>query len=592
MLGLPSAMIAYTLVLGFIGLVVFDYIWNLAQNIRKAQRTKLPYVASPYNVSIIFIILFGWLLPLLAEYCLPQWMGDLLYDNVGTYRWTVRNRQVKRYGKVYMLVNPRGVFCSVADASVVCQIVNARQDFPKPVKLYRILDMYGPNVVTCEDKEWSHHRRYTATTFHEKNNALVWEESIQQTQDMIGQWAEASPLDSTRGSGFTVESTRDDIHKLTLNVLSGAGFGVKAPFKLLPQDSLKNPEDIFRDSPTPPTGFDFTFRSVVAYMNLHIPTMALANNMLPKWVPRPLVPFFKQDFAAHRDLDKYLQRLITTTESRLSGEENPSNLIEGMLISRKPGDAKDAGLSDREIISNMHLFTIAGHETTATTLRFALVLLALHQNVQDWVLNGISEATKDKLPNIEDWNYDDAFPKLVTPLCVMLETMRLYPPVITIPKCTGDSPSVIHYDGKDYVLEPGTYINLNTNGLHYSEEYWGDDATLFRPQRWDARNKGSFLARNTDLPGLAGPGLEYPTIHKPVRGAYIPFSDGFRACLGKKFSQVEFVAALTTVLRQYRIELADSSEKGRINAERVLNQSTSIITLAMGEEVPLLFRRR
>nr|XP_003188854.1 cytochrome P450 monooxygenase [Aspergillus niger CBS 513.88] len=410
MLGLPSAMIAYTLVLGFIGLVVFDYIWNLAQNIRKAQRTKLPYVASPYNVSIIFIILFGWLLPLLAEYCLPQWMGDLLYDNVGTYRWTVRNRQVKRYGKVYILVNPRGVFCSVADASVVCQIVNARQDFPKPVKLYRILDMYGPNVVTCEDKEWSHHRRYTATTFHEKNNALVWEESIQQTQDMIAQWAEASPLDSTRGSGFTVESTRDDIHKLTLNVLSGAGFGVKAPFKLLPQDSLKNPEDIFRDSPTPPTGFDFTFRSVVAYMNLHIPTMALANNMLPKWVPRPLVPFFKQDFAAHRDLDKYLQRLITTTESRLSGEENPSNLIEGMLISRKPGDTKDAGLSDREIISNMHLFTIAGHETTATTSRFALVLLALHQNVQDWVHNGISEATKDKLPNIEDWNYDDAFP--------------------------------------------------------------------------------------------------------------------------------------------------------------------------------------
>lgn len=159
-------MIAYTLVLGFIGLLVFDYTWNLAKNIRKAQRTKLPYVVSPYNVSIIFMIFFGWLLPLLAEYCLPQWMGDILYDNVGTYRWMVRNRPVKRYGKLYMLVNPRGLFCNVADASVVSQIVNARQDFPKPVNLYRgsrtlvnwadsdancilgILDMYGPNVVT------------------------------------------------------------------------------------------------------------------------------------------------------------------------------------------------------------------------------------------------------------------------------------------------------------------------------------------------------------------------------------------------------------------------------------------------------------
>ncbi|GLA57482.1 hypothetical protein AtubIFM55763_000851 [Aspergillus tubingensis] len=584
-------MIAYTLVLGFIGLLVFDYIWNLAKNIRKAQRSKLPYVVPPYNVSIIFMILFGWLLPLLAEYCLPQWVGDILYDNVGTYRWMVRDRQVKRYGKLYMLVNSGGVFLSVADASVVSQIVNARQDFPKPVRLYSILDMYGPNVVTCEDKEWSHHRRYTATTFHEKNNALVWEESIQQTQDMIEQWAEASPLDSTRGPGFTAECTRDDIHKLTLNVLSGAGFGVKAPFKPLPQDSLKN-EDIFRDSPTPPAGFDFTFGAVVAYMNVNIPTMALANNMLPKWIPRVLVPFFKKDFAAHRDLDKYLQRLITTTESRLSGQENPSNLIEGMLISRKPGDSKDSGLSDREIISNMHLFTIAGHETTATTLRFAFVLLALHQNVQDWVYNGISEAVKDEPPSIGDWNYDEVFPKLVTPLCVMLETMRLYPPVITVPKCTGNTPSVIHYDGKDYVLEPDIDINLNLGSLHYSEEYWGDDVTLYRPQRWDARNKDSFLAGNDDLPGLAGPGLEYPTIHKPVRGAYIPFSDGFRACLGKKFSQVEFVAALTTVLQQYRIELADSSEKGRLNAERVLNKSTAIITLAMREEVPLLFRRR
>lgn len=240
---------------------------------------------------------------------------------------------------------------------------------------------------------------------------------------MIEQWAEASPLDSTRGPGFTAECTRDDIHKLTLNVLSGAGFGVKAPFKPLPQDSLKN-EDIFRDSPTPPAGFDFTFGAVVAYMNVNIPTMALANNMLPKWIPRVLVPFFKKDFAAHRDLDKYLQRLITTTESRLSGQENPSNLIEGMLISRKPGDSKDSGLSDREIISNMHLFTIAGHETTATTLRFAFVLLALHQNVQDWVYNGISEAVKDEPPSIGDWNYDEVFPKLVTPLCVMVRRIH------------------------------------------------------------------------------------------------------------------------------------------------------------------------
>ncbi|PYI05639.1 cytochrome P450 monooxygenase [Aspergillus sclerotiicarbonarius CBS 121057] len=585
-------MIAYTLILGLVGLLVFDYVWRLAKNIRIAKRSKLPYVVAPYSVSIIFIAVFGTLLPYIVENWLPQWMGDILYDQLGSFRWLIKDRQVKRYGKVYMLVSPKRAVLSVADASVVCQIVNARQDFPKPIFQYRILDMYGPNVVTCEDKEWTHHRRHTATTFHEKNNALVWKESIEQTREMAEQWAGESPVDAPQGPGFTVQNTRDDIHKLTLNVLSGAGFGVPMPFKPVQLDSLKNPEDIFKDSPSPPPGFDFTFRSVVAYMNLNIVNMALANNMLPKWVPRALVPFFKQDFAAHRDLDNYLQRLISTTESGLGDTETASNLIEGMLISRRPGNTKDEGLSDREVISNMHIFTIAGHETTATTLRFALVLLALHQDVQDWVYGGISEATKDEPSQIGDWDYDNVFPKLTTPLCMMLETMRLYPPVISVPKWTGDSPSTIHYDGRDYVLEPHVNINLNAGSLHYSEEYWGSDARLFRPQRWDACNEDSFLSQNADLPGLSGPGLEYSTIHKPVRGAFIPFSDGFRACLGKKFSQVEFVAALTVLLRDYRVELADNSEKGRRDAERVLGKSTTIITLAMRENVPLLFRKR
>lgn len=242
---------------------------------------------------------------------------------------------------------------------------------------------------------------------------------------MVEQWAEASPVDTSRGPGFTVQNTRDDIHKLTLNVLSGAGFGVPMPFKPIQLDSFKNPEDIFKDSPTPPAGFDFTFRSVVAYMNLNIVNMVVANNMLPKWVPRALVPFFKQDFAAHRDLDNFLQRLITTKEAGLGDTDTASNLIEGMLFSRRPGKTKDTGLSDREVISNIHIFTIAGHETTATTLRFALVLLALHQDVQDWVYGGISEATKDEPSQIGDWDYNSVFPKLVNPLCMMVRDIPL-----------------------------------------------------------------------------------------------------------------------------------------------------------------------
>ncbi|PWY77047.1 cytochrome P450 monooxygenase [Aspergillus heteromorphus CBS 117.55] len=585
-------MIWYTVVVGLVGLVVLDYAWGLAKHIRVARRSGLPYVIALDQPNILFMVLFGTtLLPYMISW-LPPWLADIMNDNLGSFRWRVKNRQTKRYGGVYLNVSPHGIRCSVGDAAVVSQIVNARHDFPKPVFQYRILDMYGPNIVTCEDKEWSHHRRHTATTFHEKNNDLVWRESIRQAREMADYWQETYPVNIPHGSGFTIQETREDLHKLTLNVISSAGFGVDMPFKPIPQDSLKSTEDIFKDSPTPPAGFDFTFRSVVSYMNVKIATMALANKILPTWVPRVLLPFLKDDFAAYRDLDQYLQKLISVNKSGVTGTETASNLIEGMLLSRRPDDAKDPGLTDREVISNMHIFTIAGHETTATTSRFALLLLALDQDVQDWVYNGIVEATKNEPSDVKDWDYERIFPKLVTPLCVMLETMRLYPPVITVPKWTGETPSTIHYRGKDYVLEPHVKVSLNAGSLHYSEEYWGRDAALFQPQRWDVCNHESFLAQNADMPGLAGPGLEYPTIHKPVRGAYLPFSDGFRACLGKKFAQVELVAALAVLLRDYRVELADNSEEGRGNACRILDKSTSVLTLAMRESVPLLFRKR
>lgn len=109
-------------------------------------------------------------------------------------------------------------------------------------------------------------------------------------------------------------------------------------------------------------------------------------------------------------------------------------------------------------------------------------------------------------------------------------------------------------------------------------------------------NTRSFLAKNKEG-GLSGPGLEYDTIHKPVRGSYIPFSDGFRSCIGKKFAQVEFVVAMAIIFREYRVMLAKSNEREteddlRRRAEKVLGESTAFITLSMRDEVPLLFQKR
>lgn len=140
-------------------------------------------------------------------------------------------------------------------------------------------------------------------------------------------------------------------------------------------------------------------------------------------------------------------------------------------------------------------------------------------------------------------------------------------------------------------------MNLNANALHYSEKYWGPDASTFDARRWDKRNASSFLAGNDGTEGLCAPGLESSHIHKPARGAYISFSDGMRACIGRRFAQVEFVAVLVVVFSRYRVRLGkirqdESEEDVRKRVEKALGESMSFITLSIREDVPLVFEER
>lgn len=276
-----------------------------------------------------------------------------------------------------------------------------------------------------ENQQWFHHRRYSASTFNEKNNALVWKEAIRLTTEMIDRWRQKN-VPSALQDDFVVADAREDILKLTLNILCSAGFGVKLLFQGSDEATITNTTGLFQDATTPPPGYHFTFRSAMEYMNHRLSYVFVANGLLPKWIPRALLPFFKSEFWIYDDLKSYLQALITTAEQ----DESPThNLLGEMVRSRSepadmqstPTDSSNAsGLSDPEIQGNMFIFTVAGHETTATTLRFALVLLALYPDTQDELYQDIQNSVRHQPLDPRDWDYSTLFPKLVTPLCVMV----------------------------------------------------------------------------------------------------------------------------------------------------------------------------
>ncbi|KAL6230042.1 hypothetical protein BDW75DRAFT_249078 [Aspergillus navahoensis] len=571
----------------------------LLHNRALARKTNLPYVLFPVQESnLIYIGLTNtqWF-PYIVKNWLPESIADHVLDSMYQLRWAVKDRMVKKYGGVYLHVSPGMITCQVSDARVVQQVCRARQSFVKRLKYLDALDMYGRNIFTTEGSQWSYHHRYTAPAFNEKNNALVWQEAVQQARQMTEYWSKEHSNPPGSDSSFALPDVREDIGNLTLNVISSAGFGVQLPFRRAATDTSVAEVGLIQNTQQLPASYRFTFTEVMQYISRSVVAVVVANGILARRFPRWLMPFFKKEFMAYDDLGKYLHALIENAK-RSKGEAH--NLLERLVMSRRDGQEvtskRNPGLTDSDIVGNTFIFFFGGYETSATTLRFALVLLALYPDVQDELHKEIQTVLHGQPADPEAWDYNTVYPQLVTPLCIMLETLRLYPAAVNATKETSESGADITYNGQTHRLPPKVRVNVGISAIHHVEEYWGPDAGTFNPRRWDKRNPDSFLARNEGMDGLSGPGLESPSIHKPVRGAYVAFSDGERACVGRKFAQVEFVAVLTVLFREYRVSLCkvdtESDEDARERVKRALEGSTAPMALGITEKVPLVFRRR
>lgn len=167
---------------------------------------------------------------------------------------------------------------------------------------------------------------------------------------------------------------------------------------------------------------------------------------------------------------------------------------------------------------------------------------------------------------------------------------------------------------------------ITSNAVHRNPKYWPhsslEDLDEFRPERWllDTAQKshGAEQPANQTEDGLDFDDTEKradiaPSLFRPQRGAYVPFSEGYRSCIGRRFAQVEILAVLAVIFKQYSVELdvsmsmsdeelekASADEKQRAwdkaytRARDLLRDGMStILTLQMrAGKVPLRFVRR
>ncbi|KAF2195514.1 cytochrome P450 monooxygenase-like protein [Zopfia rhizophila CBS 207.26] len=610
---------------------------SLARNIAAAKSSGLPIIILPWNVySMLWLATYPIWLPLLRNLIPSSWRGlwfELL-DPEWAYRLGYRPF-ADIGGDVFLTASPSRIQAFVADAEVITQITTRRNDFPKPLDMYTRLDIYGKNVVSTEGSTWRMHRKLTAPSFGDKNNELVFVESIHHAQSLLELWTGPDG----RGNR-TVENPAADTMRFALYVISRAGFDVRVVWPHEEKEKLTGAPagaDALLVGATPPPGHKMSYREALSEL--------LENIMWTQVAPPPYLA--KSPFKIHRTVGtaviewgKYMEELYKAKMEDVASGRNTEgmdlfgSLIKGSGIMGNTSDVskKEASLQKSDLLGNAFVIMLAGHETTANALHFSLIFLAMHWKSQKRLQEDLDKTLQGKL--MKDWTYEEEFPRLFNGMAaaVMNETLRLLQPIINIPKSTApDRPQPITIGDQHMVIPGGVYISLSC-AVHRNPKYWPsesdyrgtdglNDVDRFRPERWlvDAKDASTSAAENTnfDDEDLRGPSGADTSAHlfKPVKGSYIPFSDGYRSCIGRRFAQVEILAVFAVIFQKYSVELAVDEwasdaeikkmpkggkerkevwQKAADRTDHLLRETmSSIITLQLRDNhIPLRFVRR
>ncbi|KAF0760910.1 putative cytochrome P450 6a13 [Aphis craccivora] len=184
---------------------------------------------------------------------------------------------------------------------------------------------------------------------------------------------------------------------------------------------------------------------------------------------------------------------------------------------------------ESQIIANAFVMFAAGFETVSTAMSFCLYELALKKHIQDRVRQEINlKLSKNNgLINNElliELNYLDM---------VLAETLRKYPPTFALFRKASQT---YHVPNDSLTIEKDQKVIIPIYSLHYDPKYF-TDPEVFDPERFSPEEKA-----------------------KRISGTYLPFGDGPRICIGKRFAELEMKLALVEILTKFEVEPCERTE--------------------------------
>jgi cytochrome P450 len=336
----------------------------------------------------------------------------------------------------------------------------------------------GLSTLTAEGEEWRWRRRMAQPSFKrdalDRLDAPIVASTERAIESML---AQRGPLDVSQVTSA-----------LALEIACTALFG----------------DDLAEDAPVVHRALTTVLEGFIPFTTSPIPNI----DRLP-------LPAARRHYAARAELASVVQRIVARRKAR--GELGHDLLATWLSAKRPDGSPLTAEDLDAEGVTML----LAGHETTANAMSFALGLLARHPSVlrrlRQEVTGALGDgpataATLDQMPLLD---------------AVLREAMRLYPPAWILSRSAEQDTTVA-----GLAIAKGSVLFVPVYGVHRVPSVW-EDPEAFDPDRWlDGRGE---RARK--------------------QGMYLPFGMGQRRCVGEHLALLEARLALATLVRKVHLAL-------------------------------------
>ncbi|XP_055378933.1 probable cytochrome P450 6a20 [Condylostylus longicornis] len=466
-------------------------------------------------IAIILILTYVWLKTRFTYWKrkkIPYLEPDIPYGNLKGVGNTVmigeRFRELYKAGKklnhpfvgIYMFINP---------CALILDLDLLKRIYIKDFQHFHDRDIYhneeddplSAHLLSLTGMKWKNLRSKLSPTFTSGKMKFMFPTVLkvgEKLVDFLDESIRNSKTDKTELQMKEVFSC------FTTDVIGTCAFGIEC-------NSLKDPRAEFRKYG----------RKIIEEPRIGV-LLRLFATFFPNLCRKLHVKSERDDVS-----EFFMSALRETIDFREKNNVKRNDFLD-MMIELKNSPNEDERLTFNEIAAQAYIFFLAGFETASTTLGFCVYELAKHPEIQ--------QKCREEIENVyrkhgEKWTYEGIMELHYTHRIVD-ETLRKYPPVaINLREVTSD---YLVTETND-IIEKGQRVIISVYGLHYDEEYYPD------PEKFDPDR---FLPEN---------------IAKRPQFTYLPFGEGPRHCIGKRFGLLQTYIGLASILRSFKITFSDKT---------------------------------